>query len=80
MDPRRADRLRHPVARLYGEYIWSYAAMIQRAPLSAADRRACYRYLAQWVTSRARPGHTRDARPPVFEASGLISGEGDQPG
>jgi glycosyltransferase involved in cell wall biosynthesis len=56
MDPRRADRLRHPVARLYGEYIWSYVAMIQRAPLSAANRRECYRYLAQWVASRALPG------------------------
>ena len=26
MDPRRADRLRHPVVRLYGEYIWGYVA------------------------------------------------------
>ena len=56
MDPRRADRLRHPVARLYGEYIWAYISMIRRAPLSPADRRECYRHLAQWVTSRARPG------------------------
>jgi len=80
MDPRRADRLRHPVARLYGEYIWSYVAMIQRAPLSAADRRACYRYLAQWAASRARPGRARDVRPPVFQAPGAISDEGDQPG
>ena len=23
MDPRRADRLRNPVARLYGEYVWA---------------------------------------------------------
>jgi len=62
MDPRRADRLRHPVARLYGEYVWAYVAMIQRAPLSAADRRECYRSLAEWVASRARPGRAhRDA-------------------
>ncbi len=56
MDPRRASRFRHPVARLYGEYIWAYVAGIRRAPLSAADKRECYRYLAQWVASRARPG------------------------
>ena len=34
LDPRRADRLRHPTARLYAEYIWGYVAAIQRAPLS----------------------------------------------
>jgi glycosyltransferase involved in cell wall biosynthesis len=56
MDPRRADRLRNPVVRLYGEYIWGYVSMIRRAPLSPADRRECYRNLVQWVASRARPG------------------------
>jgi glycosyltransferase involved in cell wall biosynthesis len=55
MDPRRADRLRHPAVRLYGEYILAYVWAIRRAPLSAADRRECYRYLAQWVASRALP-------------------------
>ena len=58
MDPRRADRLRHPAARLYGEYVWAYVAAIRRAPLSPADRRECYRHLAQWVASRARPGQS----------------------
>jgi glycosyltransferase involved in cell wall biosynthesis len=62
MDPRRASRLRHPVARLYGEYIWAYAAGIRRAPLCAADKHECYGYLARWVASRARPGNiSRDA-------------------
>jgi hypothetical protein len=56
MDPRRADRLRHPAARLYGEYVWAYVSAIRRAPLSVADRRECYLYLAQWFASRARPG------------------------
>jgi len=53
MDPRRANRLRHPAARLYGEYILGYVAAIRRAPLPTADRRECYRYLAQWATNRA---------------------------
>jgi glycosyltransferase involved in cell wall biosynthesis len=55
LDPRRADRLRHPVARLYGEYVWGFAAAIRRAPLSSADRWECRQVLARWVASRALP-------------------------
>jgi glycosyltransferase involved in cell wall biosynthesis len=62
MDPRRADRLRNPVARLYGEYLWAYIAMIRHAPLSPVDRRECYRYLALWVASRALPVTSRSVR------------------
>jgi len=61
MDPRRADRLRHPAARLYAEYVWAYVAAIRHAPLSASDRQECYRYLAQWVASRALPRRARQA-------------------
>ena len=28
-----------------------------RAPLSAQDRRQCYRYLVEWFASRAKKGH-----------------------
>ena len=56
MDPRRADPWRHPAVRLYGEYIYAYARAIRRAPLSAADRRECYRHLARWTVTHARPG------------------------
>lgn len=52
MDPRRADRIRHPVARLYGEYLWGYVSAIYRAPLTFADRRRCYQVLALWLMSR----------------------------
>ncbi len=52
MDPRRANRLRHPVVRLYGEYVWAYMDAIRRAPLQSAERRECYGYLAQWLGSR----------------------------
>jgi glycosyltransferase involved in cell wall biosynthesis len=55
MDPLRADRLRHPAARLYAEYFGAYLAMIARAPLSAAERVECYRYLARWAAGRALP-------------------------
>lgn len=56
MDPRRADRLRHPVVRLYGEYVWAFIRAIHCAPIDPADRRACYREVLQWAVGRARPG------------------------
>ncbi|MFD5383423.1 glycosyltransferase family 2 protein [Streptomyces sp. NPDC127074] len=55
LDPRRAGPL-HPTPRLLAEYLWGFASAIRRAPLSPADRRACYRHLAAWMTSRVRPG------------------------
>lgn len=54
LDPRRADRLRHPVARLYGEYALGWLGVIRRAPLTAAERRECVRHLNRWLVSRAR--------------------------
>jgi glycosyltransferase involved in cell wall biosynthesis len=63
MDPKRADPWRHPAARLYGEYVWGYISAIHRAPLSPADKLACYRHLAGWFVSRARPGHVGPSDP-----------------
>jgi glycosyltransferase involved in cell wall biosynthesis len=81
MDPRRASRLRHPVARLYAEYLWGYVRAIQRAPLSPSDRRACYRYLMQWFASRARRqgGTVADGEPLIsaaanFSVDALVAG------
>lgn len=62
LDPRRASRLRNPVVRLYAEYIWGYVAAIMSAPLSPADRRRCYGYLAQWLASRVLPVAGRSLR------------------
>lgn len=53
LDPCRADRLRHPTSRLVAEYFWGYVSAIQRAPLSAAERRECHRYLLNWMAGRA---------------------------
>lgn len=64
MDPRRADRLRHPAVRLYGEYLWAYVAAIRNAPLSSGDRLRCYRHLASWAASRV-PGTERHRSRPV---------------
>lgn len=55
LDPHRANRLRHPVPRLYGEYLWAYHAALQRAPLSSEDRRLCYGTLLRWMAGRVGP-------------------------
>lgn len=56
LDPRRANRLRHPTVRLLGEYVFGFVGAIRRAPLTPAQRRECYRHLMSWLSSRARPG------------------------
>lgn len=56
MDPIRANRLRHPTARLLGEYVWGFVSAVRRTPLSAAERSRCYLYLGEWLASRALPG------------------------
>jgi glycosyltransferase involved in cell wall biosynthesis len=71
LDPRRADRWRHPAVRLIGEYALAYESMIDRAPLSAADRWACRGWLAVWGASRCLPV---DRRPPAsFASAGGVS-------
>ena len=70
MDPRRANRWLNPAPRLLGEYVWAYVRMIQRAPLTAAERRECYQYLGEWMTRRARPHQFTAAASPLA---------GDQP-
>jgi glycosyltransferase involved in cell wall biosynthesis len=74
MDPRRKNRLRHPVARLYGEYVWAYVSAIHRAPLTASEKRECHLLLARWGAGRALPvvsrtlsrsGLSRDESPSV---------------
>jgi glycosyltransferase involved in cell wall biosynthesis len=59
LDPRRASRLRHPVARLYAEYIWAYVDAIARAPMAAAEKAECYSHLARWLAGRAVPAVSR---------------------
>jgi len=84
LDPRRASRLRHPLARLFAEYIWAYVSMIQRAPLTPPERRDCYRAIGQWVTSRAtrgswgnvtdQPAADIDVR--AFSVASVVAGQG----
>jgi glycosyltransferase involved in cell wall biosynthesis len=72
LDPRRANRLRNPAVRLAAEYIWGFVSAIRRAPLSSAERRRCYQYLALWMASRALPGTSHrieDSAPPAEGAA-----------
>lgn len=55
MDPRRANRIVHPVPRLLGEYVWAYVAAIRRAPLDSRTRRRCVGHLARWLVRRSAP-------------------------
>jgi glycosyltransferase involved in cell wall biosynthesis len=73
LDPRRASRLSHPTARLYAEYIAGYVSAIGRAPLSAADKRACYQVLGHWVASRALPVAMRTLTGSRLRTGGSLS-------
>ena len=70
MDPRRENRLRHPVARLYAEYLWGYVKVIHRAPLTSTERFECYGHLrGGWPTEQPglafrRASTSRRAFPP----------------
>jgi hypothetical protein len=68
LDPRRANRLLHPTARLYAEYVWGYVNAIRRAPLSTPDRVECIRYFSEYLASRAHLLHPHVPESPVRSA------------
>jgi len=80
MDPRRANPWLHPVPRLLGEYFWAYVSMIQRAPLTLAERRECYRHLAAWAASRSKPHELVSHIPPPAESQVVIDVQAVVPG
>ena len=59
LDPARANRWRHPLLRLQGEYVLGFISAIRRAPLSLRDRWRCGRELFIWLLSHANPMHRR---------------------
>jgi glycosyltransferase involved in cell wall biosynthesis len=69
LDPRRKNRIVHPTVRLLAEFPLGYVNAIRRAPLSAPDRRACYRILAEWAAGRLAPVAGR-----IF-GGGVLAGE-----
>ncbi|MFC7360831.1 glycosyltransferase family 2 protein [Nocardioides astragali] len=49
LDP---DRAGQSTFHLFGEYVAAYVRAIHRAPLSVADRAACYRAVLEWLAAR----------------------------
>jgi hypothetical protein len=73
LDPARANRWRHPMVRLLGEYVWGFVAAIWRAPLTPRDRLRCYGELLVWLSSHINPLYRRamtDSPDPAFAAIG----------
>lgn len=73
LDPARANRWRHPMVRLLGEYVWGFVSAIWRAPLSARDRLRCYLELAVWLSSHLNPMYRQalsESHDPAFAAIG----------
>jgi glycosyltransferase involved in cell wall biosynthesis len=70
MDPARANRWRHPLVRLKGEYVLGFVKAIRRAPLSPQDRRRCMKELAVWLASHANPRRKGEPMPLTPDASG----------
>ena len=73
LDPARANRWRHPMVRLLGEYVWGFVAAVWRTPLSTRDRLRCYRELLLWLISHLNPLYRQaltDSPDPAFAAIG----------
>ena len=87
LDPRRANRLRHPMVRLLGEYVLGYVNAIRRAPISSAEKRECFRHLRQWAFNRAgNPAMGRMPAQPEAElgprrvsVTGVVAGQEGRP-
>jgi glycosyltransferase involved in cell wall biosynthesis len=79
LDPRRGKGF-NPAPRLLAEYAWSYVALIRRAPISAEEKRKCYRHLAEYLRSRVtRKVVPADSRPAVAPKNQVLSIDGIVP-
>lgn len=84
LDPRRANRWLNPTPRLLAEYVGGFVGVINRAPITWVEKRACYRHLLSWLTSRARPGageRVEDRAPvlsdhPSLSVDTIVAGRG----
>ncbi|HEY0239122.1 MAG TPA: glycosyltransferase family 2 protein [Friedmanniella sp.] len=73
LDPARANRWRHPMVRLLGEYVLGFVTAVARAPLSRSERLRCYLTLAGWLVSHVNPmyrSHMAASPDPAFAAIG----------
>jgi glycosyltransferase involved in cell wall biosynthesis len=71
LDPRRADPLRHPVVRLFTEYVAGFVSAVSRSPLSTTQKVRCLSRLAFWLLMRLtirRSQHLQDSPDPAIRA------------
>jgi glycosyltransferase involved in cell wall biosynthesis len=62
LGPGRADRFRHPMIRMYAEYVGGFARAVWRAPLSRRERLACLVEVGGWALSCVVPRRRRRLR------------------
>jgi glycosyltransferase involved in cell wall biosynthesis len=80
LDPKRGKGF-NPTARLLAEYALGYVDLIRRAPISAAEKRTCYRHLGEYLSSRVtRRVVSADSRPAVAPKEQVLSIDGIVPG
>ncbi len=80
LDPKRRTGF-NPTIRLLAEYAWGYVELINRAPIPAAEKRKCFRHLAEYLSGRAtRRVVSADSRPAVAPKEQVLSIDGIVPG
>jgi len=80
LDPKRAKGF-NPTARLLAEYALGYVGLIRRAPISAAEKRKCFRHLGEYLSSRAtRRVVSADSRPATAPKDQVLTIDGIVPG
>jgi glycosyltransferase involved in cell wall biosynthesis len=56
LDPRRANRIRNPMLRMYAEYVLDFARAVWAAPIPVRERAWCLLEVAGWAISSLWPG------------------------
>ncbi len=80
LDPKRARGF-NPAPRLLAEYALGYVGLIHRAPIDRAEKRACYRHLAEYLRSRVtKKVVSADSKPRVAPKEQVLSIDGIVPG
>jgi glycosyltransferase involved in cell wall biosynthesis len=80
LDPKRGKGF-NPTLRLLAEYAWGFVDLIRRAPISAAEKRQCYRHLAEYLSSRVtRRVVSADSRPAIAPKVQVLTIDGIVPG
>lgn len=57
LDPRRANRRRHPMVRMYVEYVLGYVTAIRRSHLGVGETCRCLAAVVGWLVGGLLPGH-----------------------